>query len=184
MSMRFAAHACTLALLAMLPAGPAGALSTDKDQPVLVDSDNMELDFNTGVRKYLGNVVAKQGSLVIRGDTLVMKYDAKGELETATVYGKPATFVQRPDGQPEDVHGKAPRMIYNEKAATLHMYEGATINQGPNVMKSREMRYDINTSKLVGTGAPPAAKGGDAPASRGRTTIRIEPKKPVAPQGK
>lgn len=182
--MRSTAPAFPVFVLAMLLAGPAGALSTDKDQPVLVDSDNMELDFNTGVRKYLGNVVARQGSLVIRGDTLVMKYDAKGELETATVYGKPATFRQRPDGQPEDVHGKAPRMIYNEKAANLHMYEGATLNQGPNVMKSREMRYDINTSKLVGTGAPPADRSSKEPASRGRTTIRIEPKKPVAPQGK
>jgi len=169
--------------LAVLAASPAGALSTDKDQPVLVDADNVEMDFNTGVRKYLGNVIARQGTLVIKGDTLVMKYDDKGQLETATVYGKPATFKQRPDGQDQDVHGKSPRMIYNEKAATLHMYEGATLDQGPNVMKSREMHYDINTSKLVGTGAPPAATG-SGKTSTGRTTIRIEPRKPVTPPAK
>jgi lipopolysaccharide export system protein LptA len=163
----------------------AYGLSTDKDQPVFVDADNMELDFKTGVRTYLGNVTIRQGSLTIWGDKVVMQYK-DGALQTATAYGAPAKFKQLPDNATEDVKGRAPKMVYVQSKERLHMYEDATLIQGQDTIRAKQIDYDINTSKMVASGAPTikaqpkSAKSTPAPAAKttndGRSRIRLQPK--------
>lgn len=168
------------ATAAMTAAASAFALSTDKDQPVLVDADAMELDFKTGKRTYIGSVVAKQGTLVIRGDRCVMTYK-DDKLQKATCRGQPATFKQRPDGQVEDVRGRAPKLILNEVTHTLFMHEGSTLIKGADTIRGKDIRYDINTSRMiVKGGAPAAATGG----TTGRTHIRLAPKNKSGAAGK
>jgi len=163
----------------------AYGLSTDKDQPVFVDADNMELDFKTGVRTYLGNVTIRQGSLTIWGDKVVMQYK-NGALQTATAYGAPAKFKQLPDDSTEEVKGRAPKMVYVETKERLHMYEDATLIKGQDTIHAKQIDYDINTSKMVASGAPTikaqpkSATPTSAPAARttgdGRSRIRLQPK--------
>jgi len=168
----------------------AYGLSTDKDQPVFVDADNMELDFKTGVRTYLENVTIRQGSLTIWGDKVVMQYK-NGALETATAYGAPAKFKQLPDNATEEVKGRAPKMVYVEAKERLHMYEDATLIQGQDTIRAKQIDYDINTSKMVASGAPTikaqpkSATSTPAPAAKttsdGRSRIRLQPKGAAPP---
>jgi lipopolysaccharide export system protein LptA len=181
---------CLAAVLALVHATAFG-LSTDKDQPVFVDADNMELDFKTGVRTYLGNVTIRQGSLNIWGDKVVMQYK-DGALQTATAYGAPAKFKQLPDNATEEVHGRAPRIVYVETKERLHMYDDATLVQGPDTIQAKQIDYDINTSTMVASGSsslkvqPKSSKTAPAkpsaePAGDGRSRIRIQPKAATPP---
>lgn len=163
-----------------LTAAQAFALSTDKNQPAIIDADGVEMDFRTGIRTYTGNVTVKQGSLLIRADKIVVRYKDE-KLQTATAYGKPATFKQRPDGKTEDVRGRAPKMVLDEIGRRLHMYQSATLIQGKDEIHSKEIHYNMDTSKMI-------VKGGAAPAEgkkAGRARIVIQPKsqKSTAPQG-
>jgi lipopolysaccharide export system protein LptA len=167
-------------IAAGLMANDANALKSDKDQPILLDADGMEIDFNTGLRTYTGNVTVKQGTLLIRADKMVVKYKDE-EIETATAYGKPATFRQLPDGQTEYIKGRAPRMIFDDANHMLHMYEKANLTQGANKINSAEIHYDIAKNKMVGTGTRSTAspKKDEKP---GRVRIILKPKKKTAPE--
>jgi lipopolysaccharide export system protein LptA len=166
----------------LLLTGPAQALKSDRDQPVSIDADNMEIDMETGVRTYTGNVVVTQGTLVIRGDKIVVRYN-DGAVKDATSYGKPATFKQRPDGKDEDVKGRAPKMYLDKVANILFMYQDAVLLQGKDTIRGKEIQYNIDTNKMtVKSGrqkASASASEGGAEVETGesgRARIVIQPK--------
>jgi lipopolysaccharide export system protein LptA len=178
---RLLGSALTLAVCLFL-AGPAQALESDRNQPVSIDADNMEIDMQTGVRTYTGNVVVTQGTLVIRGDKIVVRYN-EGLVKDATSYGKPATFKQRPDGKDEDVKGRAPKMYLDKVANKLFMYEDAVLVQGKDTIHGKEIVYNITTNKMtVKSGrqkaTPSTAKAGSEvqTTESGRARIVIQPK--------
>ncbi|MDI3490154.1 MAG: lipopolysaccharide export system protein LptA, partial [Thauera sp.] len=56
----------------------AFAERADRDQPVNIEADNMTVDDRNKVHVFEGSVVLTQGSLVIKGDKLVVTQDAAG----------------------------------------------------------------------------------------------------------
>ena len=58
-----ARFARTLCLLALLPLAPAYALSTDKDQPIHVEANSVEIDDRKGISIYQGDGDDKHGSI-------------------------------------------------------------------------------------------------------------------------
>jgi len=168
--------AALMVLAALGTTGPAFALKSDRDQPVVVDADESELDFQTGLRIYRGNVSVRQGSLLIRGDKLELRYKDETLLD-ATAYGKPATFRQRPDGQEEEVHGEANRIVLDDITDKVHLYDNAVMTQGQNTVKSNVVHYDMNSSKVIIKGGPgKTTDTGAAGDSGGRARVIIKPK--------
>ena len=92
--------------MAMILILPASAYKTDRDQPATLDADEFDLDFQTGVRTYRGNVVYQQGSIRLYADELVA-HMKDNKLERAVARGNPAKFSQRPDDSDTDVVGVA-----------------------------------------------------------------------------
>jgi lipopolysaccharide export system protein LptA len=172
-------HRLVTALLTLAALGttvPAVALKSDRDQPIVVDADESELDFQTGLRIYRGNVSVRQGTMLIRGDKLELRYKDETLLD-ATAYGKPATFRQRPDGQAEEVHGQARRIVLDDITDKVHLYDNAVVIQGQNTVKSNVVHYDMNSSKVLIKGGPGKTKGaGTAGGSGGRARVIIRPK--------
>lgn len=159
--------------LVFLTAPPASALKSDKDQTAIVDADNIEMDFNTGDRIYTGNVSVRQGSLLLRSDKLVVKFK-DNVMQSAVAYGKPARFRQRPDGKDEDVRGQALRIVLDEINNKVHLYNKAEVTQGQSTITSKEIHYDMTTSKVIIKGAA-SSQSGDM-GSGGRARIIIRPK--------
>ncbi|MCJ8144994.1 organic solvent tolerance protein OstA [Ancylobacter sp. A5.8] len=89
---------CALALLAALPAaGPAHAQSrnvpnalqgfaTNRDQPIRIDANSLEVMDQEKRAVFSGNVVVQQGDTTMRCKELVVYYDGK---EAAAAGGKP-----------------------------------------------------------------------------------------------
>lgn len=151
------------------------ALESDREQPATVEADEVEYDFRTGVRTYKGNVIVIQGTLKITADKLEVVYDGQ-DLQSATAWGRPASFKQRPDGKDQDVIGKGEKIILDQIANTLTLYDEASLQQGPDVANGDEIVYNITDDKLSIKGAATTQAQSE---QTGETASTEKPKKPT-----
>ena len=147
----------------------AFSLESDSDQPAQIYADDIEFDFQTGVRTYIGNVTVEQGTLYILADKLIANYDKDGNLTTANAWGNPAHFKMRPDDKDTDTTGIGDEIIMNQLENTLTLLQAAELTQGFNTARGENIVYNMNTDKLSIKGGQRGAeiatvgKGGTAP---------------------
>ncbi len=159
----------------------AMALSSDRDQPAVIEADDVEFDFRTGVRTYRGNVSVVQGTLLIKSDKLIVNYK-DGKMQNATAWGNPARFRQRPDGKKDDVIGKGKKILLNEVKNTLTLYTKASLKQGSDTAHGEIIIYDMAKDKLRVKGAASTKRAkkpdqGTDQKPTGRSRIVIQPKR-------
>ncbi|MBI3344337.1 MAG: lipopolysaccharide transport periplasmic protein LptA [Gammaproteobacteria bacterium] len=156
-----------LTLLAACCAAPAFALSSDKEQPINVEADSVEIDHKQGVSVYKGNVTLTQGSIHLDAD-IVTLYSRNNDIEKAFAEGKPAHYRQRPDGKQEDVRAQSQRMEYYTGTGKLILLEGAHVWQEQNQFSGNRIEYDVERSVVNAS----MAKSG-----KERVRVIIQPKK-------
>jgi lipopolysaccharide export system protein LptA len=145
------------------------SLEADSDQPAQIYADDIEFDFQTGVRTYTGNVTVEQGTRYIVADKLIANYDKEGNLTTANAWGNPARFKQRPDDKDTDTIGVGDEIIINQLENTLTLLQAAELTQGFNTARGENIVYNMNTDKLSikggqrGAQVATAGKDGTAP---------------------
>ena len=74
----------------MLVAGGVHAERADRDKPVNLEADQVTVDDAKQTATFIGKVVLTQGTLVIRGDRMVVQQDADG-FKYGVAYGNPRT---------------------------------------------------------------------------------------------
>ena len=163
----------TLFLLGLGMAGSAHALSSDKNQPLNIDADSVEIDDKAGVSVYTGNVTATQGTLVLDAD-IVTIYSPKRELDKVVAEGNPARYKQRPDNKDEDVRAKAQRMEYYADKEKLILLEGGHLWQGLDEFSGNRIEYDTRRD-VVNASMSSTGK------ERVRIVIQPRKKDPAAP---
>lgn len=131
-----------LAILALLYTVAAGALSSDKDQPIHIEADRADLDERRGISVYRGGVVMTRGTLRITGDEITL-YVRDDTVRKAVAVGTPATYRQRPDGREEDIRAEARRMEYHAEQNKVILLGGALLQQGGNMFRSERIEYDL-----------------------------------------
>lgn len=124
----------------------ANALASDNEQPATLDADEFDLDFQTGVRTYRGNVVYQQGSIRLTADEIVAHF-RDGNLSKAVARGNPARFKQRPDNKPNDVVGTAQTIELDQVANIITMTKKATVTEGDNTISGAKITYNMTTEK-------------------------------------
>jgi lipopolysaccharide export system protein LptA len=161
--------------LALFPAH-SWALSSDRDQPMLIEADRAELDDASGVSIYRGNVKVTQGTLVLTGDLMTV-YTKNDEVQKVIMDGNPATYRQRPDDKDEDVRAKSQRMEYYTDPEHIILLKQAEVLQEGDILRSERIEYDVVKDQVVA--------GTDQPNERVRITIQPknskETKQPVTP---
>lgn len=146
--MRYLIATLMTCLLLNAPAVPA--LESDNSQPATIEADEVEFDFRNGTRTYKGDVVVVQGTLRITGEKLVVKYgEQEDQIESATSWGHPATFKQRPEGKDEDVYGEGNEIVLDEIENTLTLIENAVMTQAGNTARGKTIVYDMATDKMT-----------------------------------
>lgn len=162
----------------------AAALSTDRDQPIEVTADFVEIDDKIGVAIYRGNVIVIQGSTHFTGHTLTLKYAADQELKEAFLEGAPATYRQRPDNEEEDIEGEALNMRYQTQEQLIHMTNKVKIVQRRQIYTGHHMTYDTARNVLKARKARPGELSNGAGATDDdRVRIIIPPAKKTEPSG-
>jgi lipopolysaccharide export system protein LptA len=164
------------AFLLLTAAGSGLAELADRDKPINLVADNVTVDDAKQVSVYTGNVTLTQGTLVIRGDKLVVKQDAQG-FQQGTAYGNPASFRQKREGLEEYIEGYASRIEYDGNADKLQLFTNARMKRNDDEVRGSYIAYDGKTEFFEVVGGPKGTAAGS-----GRVHAVIQPKKkPAAP---
>ena len=144
--------------LLFLFAQNAVALESDRNQSVLVEADEVEMDFSSGTRIYRGNVSVRQGTIRIIADQIELIY--KGEqLDHGIATGNPAVFRQRPDGKDHDVIGTGRRIELDEMQNIVTFIGDARLRQDRDAIEGERIVYDMARDRMI-------VRGGDASPTR------------------
>lgn len=169
------------ALFALALASPQGrALTSDRDEPILIEANAAEADNRKRVTIYRGDVIITQGTLRITGDTVWIYYDASNNIEKLVSVGTPARFRQLPDGKQEYQKARAARMEYYTDEDRIVMIGDARYGEGPNRIAAERIVYDSRNARMKAESKPAAPEAGSGETGEGeggRVRIRIVPKK-------
>lgn len=137
-----------LSFLFLVSAPTAFALSSDRKQPIKIKADSVSINEKTGVSLYKGNVIFTQGSLILKGDKVVI-HQLGGSVSEIIVTGKPATFQQQQDTKKELVNAKAGKMKFVTKDERVYLSQNASVEQGENLLKGNKIEYNTRTSTVT-----------------------------------
>jgi lipopolysaccharide export system protein LptA len=127
--------------------GVAGALESDSEQPVYIDSDKAVYDEKKDISTYMGNVHATQGSINIDGDQLVV-YMKNGNIEHLVSTGAPSHFKQLPEVGKEEMFGEGLINEFYPDKNLLIFKKNASVWQGDAKQSSDYIEYDTKLSLL------------------------------------
>jgi lipopolysaccharide export system protein LptA len=175
--------ACLLALSWAACAPPVLAERADRDKPVNIEADSVDIDDGKHEGTFLGNVQLTQGTLLIKADKIVVHQDAEG-FQYGIAYGKPASFRQKREGFDEFIDGFGDRIEYDSKADTVQFFKNAHIKRGGDDVKGDYISYNAITEffQVIGGGKTAGTGSGSTPT--GRVTATIQPKPKVPPPAK
>jgi len=142
-----------LALILILSCPAALALESDKEQPIELAADSVDIDEAKGMSIYRGDVDVQQGSMRLRADVVTVHHD-KRKPSKLVAEGRPAKFQQRSDKGP--IKGEAKRLEYKINSENLILIGDAVVTQGKDSIRSDRIVYD-RVKSVVKAGA--AAKG-------------------------
>ena len=158
-----------LLLLMLLPLH-CWAMDSDRDQPINIEADQLEIREQENVSIYQGNVLLVQGSLRINSDRMVIHFNEDSELTLMEMTGNPAKFQQLDNAQ-QQIRGEAEQIDYSDVDSLLILRRKASLDQAGKVITSDLIRVNTATSGLEAGGAQ----------SDVRTTIVIPPRKAATP---
>lgn len=144
-------------------------LSSDREQPMLIEADRAELDDAKGISIYRGNVRVTQGTLLLTGEVMTV-YNKGDEVQKVIMEGTPATYRQRPDNKDQDVRARALHMEYFTNPEKIVLTKQAEVEQEGNVLRSERIVYDVPLDRVNA--------GTTEPDERVRITIQPKPGKP------
>jgi lipopolysaccharide export system protein LptA len=153
---------------------PGWSLSIDKNKPMTIEADSVEMDDKKGITVYRGNIDVKQGTLHVTGNTLVIER-AEGKVKTVTVVGKPARYSQRPDNKKTNVIATARKLQIYPKRDLIRLERKAKITQEGDVFTGNIIEYDNKNNIIKAKGQ--ISKTDTGGASTGRIRMTIQPNK-------
>lgn len=124
------------------------ALASDREQPIFIQAEQVEIDNTKGFSRYQGNVKFVQGSLIIRGGTVLL-YHKDGAVDKVIIRGRPASFQQLPDKGDVTIVSRANKMEYIAKQSRLFLFDSAKVSQGNNSFSGEKIEYDIVKGTVV-----------------------------------
>jgi lipopolysaccharide export system protein LptA len=152
----------------------ASAEEADREKPLNLEADTMEVNDATKVSVYQGNVRLSQGTLLILADKLVVKQDADG-FSTGTAYGNPASFRQKREAVDEYIEGWAQRIEYDGKRDKVELFNNARVKRGQDEVRGSYIAYDGKTEFFQVKGGKEAVSEYN-PKGRVRAVIQPKPK--------
>jgi lipopolysaccharide export system protein LptA len=155
----------TLLLLLSLFAMQALALPSDRDQPIQIEADKLEIDDSKNISVYEGNVRMQQGSLDIKADRIILHFDTDRNLERLDITGTPAIFKQL-NARKQPISGSAQQMEYYEQQSLLEMKGEARFKSENDTLESEAISINTETE---------AIQAGD-PQGKSRVRMLIQPK--------
>ena len=150
-------------IVALLP-GAAHALPDDRNQPIELAADSVDIDEGRGVSVYRGDVDLRQGSIRLLADTVTV-HQQGDEPKKVIAEGNPVRFTQ--EATNGTVKARAKRAEYEVDSENLLLVGDAELTQGKDTMRSDRIVYDRERAVV---------KAGAAASGKQRVRITIQPR--------
>ena len=150
--------ACLAALVALHAGGPAGwaaghgpdapkpapgQAAADREPPLVITADRMELRRKENLIVYRGNVLAERGDVKIRSDVLSARYDpGDGALKTVVAEGK----VRVSQGAREMTGDKA---VFDDSNETITVSGNTVMRDGDNSVSGGRVTIYLDEDRSV-----------------------------------
>lgn len=164
------------AIWLLLAAPGAFAERADRDKPINVEADAMQYDDLKQVNVFTGNVTLTKGTILIRGDRMVLRQDPEG-YQYATVEGRPATFRQKREGVEQFISGVARQLNYDGRTEKVRLEDQASLKRLERERVTDEVHgkvivYDSRSEFFNVEGGGAAAASAENPTGRVRVVIQ------------
>jgi lipopolysaccharide export system protein LptA len=167
----------------------------DRNEPMHLEADQVIMDDAQQISTFIGNVRLSQGTLLIRGDKIVVEQDKNG-IKQATAYGNTAEFRQKREGLDGYVEGYGESIEYDARTGTLNFHKKARLKRDQDEVSGDHITYNAKTEifKVDGSDAnsksdppqrvravlqPNANKGMASPYASG--ALPVTPRTSIAP---
>jgi lipopolysaccharide export system protein LptA len=143
----------------------------DRDKPIHLEADQVIMDDAQQISTFIGHVQLSQGSMLIRGDKIVVAEDKDG-YRHATAYGDTAEFRQKREGSDGYVEGYGERIEYDARAGTLIFRDKARLKRDLDEVSGDTITYNMKT-ETFSVHSGDAITGNDRPQ---RVRAILQPK--------
>ncbi len=167
-----------LAALLLLCTPCCFAERADSDKPIHLEADQVQIDDAQQISTFTGNVKLSQGTLLIRGDKIVVTQDQDG-FKHGTAYGKTASFRQKREGLDEYVEGYGERIEYDTRMETVDFYVQARLKRERDEVLGEHITYSAKTEIFQVNGSDASTR--TTASKRVRAVIQPKPKNETAP---
>ena len=130
----------------------------DSEQPINIEADRVLLDNAKQISTFEGKVQMTQGTMVIRGDRVVVLQDKDG-FKHGTAYGNTASFRQKREGLNEYVEGFAERIEYDMRTDTVDFYVHARVKRSQDDVRGEHITYNSKTEIFQADGGKSVTDG-------------------------
>ena len=138
-------------------------------EPITVEADRLEINSQTGVSTYEGNVEMRQGTMLLRADRVELKSNGNN-LRVAIAHGEPV-YLERTDPQTgELLKAEARNVEYRIGDGLLELKEQAHLWRGKDEFSGDRIVYELD-KRLV------RAFGQKDGKDEGRVKVILQPKK-------
>lgn len=152
------------AALLWLSFGSAVWAQTSGEEPIEITSDALEVLQNENKAIFTGNVIAVQGNINMRSDTMTVFYrDAADESQGEGAMGKGIYRIDA-DGNvvfttPTET-AKGDKSIYHVDTDSIDLMGNVLLTRGQNVLKGTKLVHNLTTGRSVLTSGSQQVGGG------------------------
>jgi lipopolysaccharide export system protein LptA len=143
----------------------AHAEKADRNKPINIESDRVNVDDAKHVSTFEGRVELTQGTLRVTAEKIVVTEDAEG-YKFCVATGHLASFRQKRDEADEYVEGYGERIEYDSRKETVDFFVKARVKREQDDVRGDHITYSTLTEIFHVSGSP----------SSGRVHATIQPK--------
>lgn len=137
----------------LLPSGLLAA-SGDKEQPIQVEADKLEVREEDNISTYSGNVRLVQGSMLIHADRLVIHFNDDKDLVLMQMTGNPTTFRQLNDDN-QELLGQAEKLDYHESESLMIFQGNARFENNGDTIEGSIIRINTENDHIEAASPEP-----------------------------
>ena len=122
-------------------AGSCFGIANEDNQTIIIESDIAERNEKTGLTQYSGNVIIRQGSLIIDANTVEVYYQ-DNQVNRILCFGNPASYQQKTKtgGQ---ILARAGTIEYLPLNKNINLKTDASLSRNGTLIKGDSINYDV-----------------------------------------
>ncbi|WP_456267574.1 lipopolysaccharide transport periplasmic protein LptA [Kushneria sp. AK178] len=169
---------CTSALLLALLGQQAMALESDRQKPINIGADELNIDNRAGTAVYTGTVEVDQGTMKLRSSRVELQRAQGGGLSSLTANGGSggrAYIEQQPAPNDPLAKGWGNTIIYHAGERRVELIGNAELHQSGDTFNGGYVEYFLDSRQVNARGSQSAQGSSTGDSSGGRVRMQLTP---------